>query len=82
MSVYDPIETFLADQAGRDVSLSFGQIETVLNRSLPAAAHDHDWWWANEDVRITRHVQCRSWQAAGWKVAAVDRAKQTVRFVR
>ena len=50
VSVYDPLKAFLEAQPGKTIQLSFGQIETILNRSLPTAAHHHDWWWANEDV--------------------------------
>jgi hypothetical protein len=82
LSVYDPLWCFLGAQGGKLVKLSFAQIETILKRPLPQAAYDHDWWWANEDVTTTRHVQCRSWQVAGWQVAAVDRARETVSFTR
>lgn len=81
MSVYDPLNRFLSAHNGKSVQLSFAQIETILNRDLPAAAREHDWWWANEDVSITRHVQCRSWQNAGFQ-AGVNRVQGTVRFSR
>ena len=81
-SVYDPLRDFLAENSGRMIELSFGQIETVLRRNLPQAAHDHDWWWANEDVKDTRHVQCRSWQNAGWQMVAVNRVTEMVCFAR
>ena len=82
MGIYDPLKGFLAGQVGRVAVLSFGQIETILSHKLPSAAHEHDWWWANEDVLTTQHVQCKSWQGAGWQMAAVDRAHRSVRFTR
>jgi hypothetical protein len=82
MSVYDPLRFFLAAETGNAVSLSFRQIETMLKRRLPPAARDHGWWWANEEPQFTRHVQCRSWQAAGWRMDSVDRRRETVRFIR
>ena len=79
VSVYDPLKAFWEAQPGKTIQLWFGQIETILNRSLPTAAHHHDWWWANEDVEETRHVQCKSWQSAGWQVSAIDRRNRIVR---
>jgi hypothetical protein len=82
MGVYDPLGDFLAAQPGHVVSLSFRQIESLIGRKLPSAAKDHDWWWANEDVDVTRHVQCKSWQLAGWRVNNVDRKEGTVHFTK
>jgi hypothetical protein len=82
MSVYDPLQRYLTTQSGKTLALSFSQIEGILNRKLPASAHKHDEWWANESAPTTRHYQCRAWRGAGWQVAAVDRARRAVRFER
>ena len=82
MSVYDPLGKYLSVCTGRAVLLSFGEIEAILNRRLPKSAREYDWWWANEELRTTRHFQCRAWMSARWMVEAVDRSRGTVRFAR
>ncbi|MBZ9959027.1 hypothetical protein [Mesorhizobium sp. BR1-1-14] len=61
------------------LALSFDQLQEMA--ALPASAWKYDWWWANEDPATTTHVQCKSWQAAGYE-ADVDRAHAMVTFRR
>jgi len=77
-SSYAPIGTHLAEMSGREATLSFDQIESIIGRELPASAHRHRAWWANTDT----HSQALTWLSAGWKVEAADLETKEVTFVR
>ena len=70
MESYYPLFRWLQQQPGRELRLTFGQIEEILKRPLPSSAKLHAAWWANEDPEKTRHVQCRAWRLAGWRASA------------
>jgi hypothetical protein len=80
MSKYSPLQTYLASlPAGtNDKTLTFAQIERIIDAKLPPSAHEHRPWWANE-VEGT-HSHARSWLNAGWKVDTVNLSAQWVRF--
>ena len=83
MGKYDPLRRFL-ESAAPDVSemtLSFRQIEQILNDTLPYTAKHSGPWWANE-VRSGTQPQSSSWLDAGWEVDEVERDRQWVRFRR
>jgi hypothetical protein len=48
MSKYAPLGRHLAAQPSREILLAFSEIERLLGDSLPASAHNHRAWWANE----------------------------------
>lgn len=79
MAHYDSWRDYLMTRTDDVVTLSFKPLEKMA--SLPASAREYDWWWANEDPETTTHVQCKSWQAAGFD-ADVDRARGIVTFKR
>lgn len=70
MGRYDPLRDYLARQQSRELILSFQEIERIIGGPLPPSAYTHPWWWRNEDLKTTKHVQCRSWQVAGYDAAA------------
>jgi hypothetical protein len=80
MSKYTPLQNYLAGlPAGtHSKTMTFVQIEKVINDSLPPSAYKYRPWWANE-VEGT-HVHARSWLNAGWKVDTVSFSSQWVRF--
>jgi hypothetical protein len=80
MSVYDMLRDKLQQCGLETVRMSFAKMESLLGRSLPISAHRRE-WWTNEEVQSTRHVQCRSWQSAGYD-AEVNLPKRTVTFRR
>jgi hypothetical protein len=61
------------------VTLSFDEVETIIDAQLPrsATAHLHQ-WWANQ----SRGSRAPHWDAAGFKVDHVDGKKLRVRFAR
>ena len=47
MSKYDPLTSFLVAKAGREIRLSFAEIERILGFKLPKSAYEHEAWWSN-----------------------------------
>lgn len=62
------------------VKTTFGDVERVLGRPLPASARKHRAWWANEAVGT--HSHARSWLDARRKTRNVDLNAATVEFVK
>jgi len=77
---YYPLERHLRQQKLRRLSMSFKDIENLIDDALPPTAYTNPEWWANENVAKTRHVQCRAWQNEGYRVVAVDLKNQRVTF--
>ena len=80
MAKYDPLTEHLDRCGVNRLSLTFAEIDEMVG-GLPPTALKKNEWWANEDVRTTRHSQCKSWQQAGFH-ASVDRSTGTVAFVK
>jgi hypothetical protein len=76
-STYDPLSAYLTRQPGPTCVLAFREIEERLGRALPPAASARRDWWSNYPA----HPQAyHGWLAAGWRMAAVDVARQRVTF--
>jgi hypothetical protein len=79
---YTPLEHYLRDlpASQREVTMSFYQIERILNDRLPSSAHQYQAWWANQ--KKGTHVEAQAWLDAGWKVDTVNFNQKWVRFRR
>jgi hypothetical protein len=79
---YTPLENYLRDlpESQREVTLSFEQIERILNAKLPSSAYGYRQWWENE--KEGNHVNTRSWSNAGWKVESLDFNEKWVKLIR
>ena len=83
---YGALGTHLAAQHAAGVTqrtLSFGAIEMVLGRPLPRTARQprgYRQWWRGYGAGFPHAWY--GWQRAGWTVAAVDLAAETVTFTR
>jgi hypothetical protein len=77
---YTLLGHFLKNSANNDLTLSFADIERIINDELPKAANEHRAWWANEVEG--NHVEAHAWMGAGWRVEHVDLNRKVVRFVR
>jgi len=79
---YTPLEQYLTalPSGQRDVTLSFEQIERILNDRLPPSAYKYQAWWANQ--KKGTHVEAQAWLDAGWKVDTVNFNGKWVRFIR
>ena len=83
MSKYDPLYDYLIRTPAHvdDVTLSFAQLENLLDFSLPRSARVHRAWWSNPS-KPHQHPYAQAWIAAGWKVDALDQTAGWVRFRR
>jgi DNA-binding XRE family transcriptional regulator len=75
-SKYEPLFEYLRQQPDAGLlELTFEEIETVLNGTLPASAGNMRAWWANSST-----AQSQAWQKAGWLVDDVDFENRAVIF--
>ncbi|MDY6938194.1 MAG: helix-turn-helix domain-containing protein [Cyanobacteriota bacterium] len=79
---YQPLFEYLRQKAQSEanrseVSLSFAQIEILINAALPNSARTRRAWWSN---RKTGALQARAWMEAGYEVETVDLAAERVVF--
>jgi hypothetical protein len=79
---YTPLENYLRDlpDSQREVSLSFQQIEKILNAQLPSSAYEDQRWWEHETEG--NHLTKRAWANAGWKIESLDVNKKQVKLIR
>ena len=79
---YTPFEKYLRNlpENQNEVTLSFEQIEGILNSQLPSSAYEDQRWWEHE--KEGNHVNGRSWTNAGWKIGTLDVNKQKVTLIR
>jgi hypothetical protein len=80
MGKYEPLSRYLASVKEDSWEASFGEIERILGFDLPASAHEHRAWWANN--RRGNHSQTIGWLSAGWETRDVDQSGKRVRFER
>ena len=79
---YTPLENYLRRLPSnrKEVTLSFGQIEGILNNKLPASAYEDERWWEHETE--ANHVSPRAWANAGWRVERVDVKERWAKLIR
>jgi hypothetical protein len=61
----------------RQTTLTFSQVEEIIDDKLPASARRHYAWWANDTVG---HIQSRQWLDAGWRISKVNISEGYVTF--
>jgi hypothetical protein len=78
---YTPLEQFLQDLPAtqKEATLSFEQIERILNNKLPPSAYQYREWWNYE--RNPHQPEKQAIANAGWRVDTVNFWKW-VRFIR
>lgn len=78
MSIYTPLQSYLADHPEASVVLSYEEIERLLGRSLPPTAYGDNkrQWWANTET----HSQALAWLRARRK-AKLDVNRNRVTFI-
>jgi len=83
MGKYTPLYDYLMrlDPQTVECTLTFQQVETIIDAKLPPSAHRHREWWSNERAP-TSHVQATAWLSAGWEVDTIDQQRGWVRFRR
>jgi hypothetical protein len=80
MAKYDPLGKYFEGHPGDEITLSFQELERILDAKLPPSAYNYRAWWANEKVGV--HVSAKAWMGAAWKVDTVNQSEHWVRFVR
>ncbi len=78
-SRYAALANWLAQQKEEKVSLTFEQVEQIINSRLPDSALQLRAWWANDRVG---HYHSILWLEAGWKVMYVNLDEKQVIFSR
>ncbi|MGC1309757.1 MAG: helix-turn-helix transcriptional regulator [Phormidesmis sp.] len=76
-SKYYPLYEYLRAGARDRLTLTFIDIEQLIQTPLPASASKRA-WWSNRDSASA--LQAAAWVRAGYHVEAVDFNKQTVTF--
>lgn len=76
---YEPLRKLLQRQAGAEVTLTFAEIEIILNAPLPASARKHQAWWS---ANVPHRSQDHAWIDAGWTVDKADQERGLVTFRR
>ena len=79
---YTPLEQHLKafPSKQQDVTMSFEQIERIINDKLPASAYKYQAWWSYE--KNPHQPEKQAIANAGWKVDTVNLRETWVRFVR
>jgi hypothetical protein len=80
---YDPLMSYLQDETGTQVTLTYTKVEQIIAGELPASATStlgataRTWWYAEPG-----HCQADAWLNAGWRVCRVDVEHRAVTFKR
>lgn len=62
-----------------EISLSFSQVEIIINEKLPTTAFNTEVWWSNNRQN---HTQCNSWLDAGFIVKEKSQKNQNIVFIK
>ena len=77
-SKYRPLYLRLKSTATNRWQTTFGEIESIIDASLPTSAHRYAEWWSNTNS----HTQANAWLAAGFRSTNVDLSAGRVTFTR
>jgi hypothetical protein len=80
MGKYSKLTSYLICVVGNEVTMTFAQIDELVDGKLPDSAFKHRPWWANQ--KKGNRSQSEAWQSAGWETSDVDMSKQSLTFVR
>ena len=68
MRVYDPLMKYLDECGLQTVTLTYPEIEKIIDRELPATAYKKREWWSNNDQT---HSQSAAWSDVGYKNCSI-----------
>ena len=63
---YEPLRAYLAAQLAEQVTLTFRDLEAILEAPLPRSAWSRGWW-----TRAAAGPQTSAWRESGWTVTRV-----------
>lgn len=78
MGKYEPLGKFLRTQKLTRISMSFSEIERILNAKLPPSKKYPAWWSNNPD----NNVMTREWLNAGYETESVNTVSGKLVFRR
>ena len=78
MPKYEPLADYLREHGGDACSLSFLDIERIIDRPLPRSARVRPSWWGNDRT----HTQARAWMQAGFGAKPSSQRIEPVVFRR
>lgn len=78
-SKYQPLLEYLRGSNQGEVTLTFAEIEGLMNDTLPDSARSRRAWWSN---RSKGALQASAWMEAGYRVEDVDFDGQRVTFCK
>jgi DNA-binding transcriptional regulator YiaG len=76
-SKYKPLLEYLQRSERSLVTLSFSEVEAIMEEALPASARSHRAWWSN---RSKGALQASAWMDAGYLVEHLDLVTEQVTF--
>lgn len=78
---YRPLNDWFRTQPAskKTLTLTFNQVEKILDSSLPASSLKPS-WWTNVRPKIQSHRTC--WLDHGWLVDEYDQEARKVMFIR
>lgn len=68
MRVYDPLMKYLDECGLQTVTLTYSEIEKIIDRELPVTAYKRTQWWSNNK---NRHSQAAAWLDVGYKTCNI-----------
>ncbi|MBF2000001.1 MAG: helix-turn-helix transcriptional regulator [Synechococcales cyanobacterium C42_A2020_086] len=76
-SKYQPLQDYLRRSDQQVITLSFAEIEALMQEPLPTSARQQKAWWSN---RSSGGLQSKAWMQADYLVKSVDLANEQVTF--
>ena len=76
---YQPLADYLAAHTGDEVTLTFADIERIIDAPLPASAGTRKFWSNTESA--SNHAS-HTWQGVGWRTVVFDPRQRWVMFRR
>lgn len=79
---YTPLEKYLRgiSETQRELTISFEQVEQILNDKLPPSAYQYQAWWANE--KNPHQPEKLAIMNADWKVDTINLQGKWIKLIR
>jgi hypothetical protein len=79
MGKYTRLGEFLLMQRGKEVPMTFAEIERIIGGKLPPNSPQYPAWWSNNP---SNNVMTKVWLNAGFRTVQVDVKSRTIVFRR
>jgi hypothetical protein len=79
MGKYTRLGEFLRGQLGKEVAMTFSEIERVIGGKLPPSSPQYPAWWSNNP---SNNVMTKVWLGAGFRTEQVDVKSRKIVFRR